>query len=104
MAEIEADLEEVQGRCTLQSVQSAEKTAKFHSNPTLTDLYTAETVGLRREKNQEDSKEEKEKTKKSKNLKRKMKRSKTLKTTRTLTKRKTKKSKTKFYFLFLFLV
>jgi hypothetical protein len=37
---------EDQEKCTMQSALSAENNAKFHSNLTLTDQYTAENVTL----------------------------------------------------------
>ena len=44
---------EDQEKCTMQSAPSAEKNVKFHSNLTLTDLYTAENVTLNEDPREE---------------------------------------------------
>jgi RNA binding exosome subunit len=36
-------------KCTMQSVLNVDKNAKFHSNLTKTDLYTAEIVIVRKD-------------------------------------------------------
>ena len=42
-------LMEDQEKCTMQSVLNVEKNAKYHSNPTKTDLYTVENVMPKRD-------------------------------------------------------
>jgi hypothetical protein len=44
---------EDQEKCTMQSALSVAKNAKFHSNQTLTDQYTAENVTLNEDPREE---------------------------------------------------